>query len=314
MNASIHTNHLSSPQISNRPNDDHSYAVDQSDLFSVGSNTSKLGYYLLQNKKLQPDNIEQILARQSQYHLPFGTWAVNLSLCAHEDIEQALTAQSKARQLAIAQSDISKVVSCAFTNLGPYASAILELRHFLQLNWLGSDKRNVLAILSPQQRDGRSVLVANLAVTFAQMGLKTLIIDADLRKSTQTELFGVKSTGKGLSELCQGLCPIQESIVEVGAITNLYLMRSGMLMQNPHDIFARDGFAKVLSQCNASFQIVLVDTPSFAVGTEATLIARHAGSALLVARNGKTSVEAFESMSNKVKQNGINGVGAMLIG
>jgi protein-tyrosine kinase len=314
MNASTQSTHLSTPTILSAVEIDKSEVSAQSEWSEQEVDKAKLGSLLLHANKIKLENVEQILGRQRQLHLPFGTWAVNLSLCTQADIEQALVAQTKARRLAIADSGISKKVSCTFASSGPYASAILELRNFLQLNWLGINQQNVLTILSPQQSDGRSILVANLAVTFAQLGLRTLIVDADLRKPTQSKLFANKPNGAGVSELTRGLRLLRETIVNVPAVPNLYLMPSGQVINNPHDIFAREGFASLLNQCRNLYQVILVDTPSFEAGTEASLIARHSGSALLLARNGKTSAEAFNQMSIRVKQNSIHGVGSILIG
>src|SRR6202030_2464775 len=80
---------------------------------------------------------------------------------------------------------------------------IRKLRSQLMIRWLNTAHRKVLAITSPDRGEGRSWLAANLAVAFAQVGLRTLLIDADMRRPQQHRLFNVDNA-LGLSAFLTG--------------------------------------------------------------------------------------------------------------
>src|SRR5207253_11148190 len=118
---------------------------------------------------------------------------------------------------------------------------------------------------------GRSFIAANLAVVFAQLGQRTLLIDADLRNASQHRLFGVDNR-LGLSAVLSGRADASEAIQRVAAVPNLSLLPAGALPPSPQDLLARPAFAILLDEVAADADLVLLDCPPIGQTADAQTI------------------------------------------
>ena len=109
-----------------------------------------------------------------------------------KDIEDALAQQYGYSHLVVGSNSLPAKVVAAFNPNSPFVEALRGLRSQLMLRWFdGSPGQTSLAITSVDRGDGKSFITANLGVVFAQLGERTLVIDADLRHPTQNEIFGL---------------------------------------------------------------------------------------------------------------------------
>jgi receptor protein-tyrosine kinase len=206
--------------------------------------------------------------------------------------------------------DLSREVVAAHEILSPQVEALRAVRGALMLRWLEhAPARKSLAVLSAAHGEGRSFVAANLAVAFAQIGVRTLLVDADLRASRQHELFGLDN-GAGLSAVLAERAAAHEVLQQ--PLPNLWVLPAGPLPPSPQDLLARPGFARLLQQLEAQADLVLLDSPPFGQAADAQTIAVRAAAALIVVRKHASRMWRVQGVSASVIQAKTSIVGAVL--
>jgi protein-tyrosine kinase len=267
-----------------------------------------LGEILVDNGRLLTDDVMRVLTYQQDKGVSFGEAAVRLRLVNRGDVQQALSQQFEYPVLVPGHGGFSRELVSAYEPFGATAEAIRKLRTELMLRWF-DDARRVLAITSPDRYEGRSYLSANLAVSFAQQGANTLLIDADLRCSALHRLFGVPNRS-GLSTLLgnPSVKPT-EAIFGFSDLPNLSLLPAGSLPPNPLELLGQPAFSRLLSQLAMRFDVVLIDTPAAARNADAQLCASRAGGALVVARRNRSQHESLRALMQSIAASGTTIVG-----
>jgi hypothetical protein len=158
---------------------------------------ANIGKLLQDAGKLKPQDLERVLTLQQKDNLRFGEAAQKLGLVTEDDIRQALSQQFEYPYIPAAEAGLSPQLVAATAPYGKEAEALRSLRSELQLRWF-RDGRKTLAIGSARADEGASYLAANLAVLFAQMGRKVLLVDANMRSPQQQGIFKLDNS-MGLS-------------------------------------------------------------------------------------------------------------------
>jgi non-specific protein-tyrosine kinase len=142
-----------------------------------------------------------------------------------------------------------------------------------------------ILVTSPANADNKSAVLANLAVTFAQAGNKTIIVDADLRKPIQHTLWGV-SNERGLTTmLLEDGALASPPLIET-SVANLSLLPSGTLPPIPADLFSSQRMSEVIGVLKARAAYILFEAPPVLSATDAALLSARLDGALLVVRAG----------------------------
>ena len=272
-----------------------------------------IGAILIDAGRLTPDDVERILQFQRGTELRFGEAGIELGLLTEADILYALSLQFDYPFLQPGPNrPISSEVVAAYRPFSPEGERLRALRSQLQLRWFDeASKRTALSIVSAGRGEGRSYMAANLAVTFAQLGERTLLIDANLRAPRQHKLFKIENH-MGLSSLLAGR--MQEQVVTfVHGIPGLAVLPAGPTPPNPAELLSRPAFARILQQSMSTFDVVLVDTPAFESGADATLLARVTGASLAIARTNLTRTAAFNTLVANLEDAGSHVVGSVLL-
>ena len=168
----------------------------------------------------------------------------------------------------------------------PVAEAYRSLRTNLAFA-RAHDALKTLVLTSPGPADGKSTTVANLAITFAQQGQRTLLIDADLRRAVLDQLFAV-SREPGLTDVLVGRAKLMDVINE-SEIPNLSVLGSGPFPPNPSELLGSQAMRDILRQARESFDIVLLDSPPLLAVTDAAVLSTMVDGAILVVRMGSTA-------------------------
>jgi capsular exopolysaccharide synthesis family protein len=155
-------------------------------------------------------------------------------------------------------------------------------------------KRSALAVVSPSSGDGKTFLSANLAIAFAQLGGRTLIVDADLRGPRQHEVFQVENN-TGLSSVLAGKVDSQV-IQQVAGAPSLFIMPVGITPPNPLELIERPAFSILMRELTSKFDYVIVDTPAAVFGADAQAIAARCGAVLVVTRKNQSRVGALQQL------------------
>jgi capsular exopolysaccharide synthesis family protein len=152
----------------------------------------------------------------------------------------------------------------------------------------------VILVTSALPREGKTTAAANLAVTLAQLGDKTVLIDADLRKPGIGRLLNL-GTGKyaGLSSYLAGVSSLDLVTVPHPAIPNLAAIPTGPLPPNPADLLSSHRLTDAIAELRTKYKFIVIDSPPVMAATDAVILSVQADGVLLVVRSGETPKEAF---------------------
>ncbi|WP_269791607.1 polysaccharide biosynthesis tyrosine autokinase [Stenotrophomonas sp. Iso1] len=171
-------------------------------------------------------------------------------------------------------------------------------------------KNNVLAISGPRPGVGKTFVAANLAAVIAQGGQRVLIIDVDMRKGTVHKVLGV-GLAKGLSDVLAGSTLAEDVIAVVRGLANMHYMTRGDTPPNPAELLMHPRFEQMLGQLAAAYDLVIVDTPPILAVTDAVVVAKHAGSTLMVTRFGVNQPKEILLSMKCFERNGVQVKGAI---
>lgn len=269
-----------------------------------------LGAILIAAGRLDLAGAKKILDRQRVEGLSFGQAAISLGLLTEADVELGLARQFDSAHVVTGNSALSDELVTAYEPFGAQAEALRVLRAELMQRWFKGPGKHALAITSALPQEGRSYLAANLAVAFSQLGQRTLLIDADLRRPRQHALFGL-SNRNGLSALLAGRAG-PEAIRPIAGLRGLSVLRAGARPPNPADLLGRPAFGQLLRALARHYDVVLIDTPAAEARIDARSVAASAGAALVVARKDVSPLGAVSELSHTMTRSGVAVLGAVL--
>lgn len=270
-----------------------------------------LGALLIDAGKLSPDGVESILRAQHQNPgLRFGEAAVQLGLVRAEDVQHALSRQFSYAYLAPGDESLSPEIIAAFRPYSPFVEQLRALRSQLMLRWFtGAPNQRAITVVSAERGEGRSFLVANLAVVFSQLGQRTLLIDADLRTPRQHQIFKLDNR-IGLSNVLAGRGGI-EAIVRVPSLSDLSVLPAGTIPPNPQELLGRPALEQLVDELAVGFDVILLDSPAAAHAADAQMLARVTGGVVVLARRDATRIQRVQELAGAMEQAGARLVGAI---
>jgi non-specific protein-tyrosine kinase len=173
------------------------------------------------------------------------------------------------------------------------------------------DPIQALVVTSPAPGEGKSVVVANLAVAMAQGQRSTLLVDADLRRPALHEIFGIPND-PGLTSMIFGEGDMGDlPAVDVG-IEGLAVVPSGPLPPNPADILGSQRMKAAIEKLRASAEIVLFDAPPVIAATDAAVLGTQLDGVLLVVQSGRTRRDQAQRAKELLERVHVRVVGAVL--
>jgi len=157
------------------------------------------------------------------------------------------------------------------------------------LAFSGQDDRERIAVTSAEPGDGKTTVLANLAVSYAQAGKRTLVIDADLRRPGLTKLFAMRGRG-GLSEVLRGegdITALCAERVQTSGVESLDVLPCGPKPSNPAELLSSPRMADVLAWAESNYDRVLVDCPPILAASDAGIVGRLTEGLMLVIQPAK---------------------------
>ena len=265
-----------------------------------------LGLLLVEQGKIKSSDIERILIFARKKKLRFGKAAVKLRLISSGDLDRAIAAQFDYPYLEKGSGGYSaigeKELVAAFSPFSPKGLALRTLRAQLLLHEI-SGRRRALAIIGSQQREGCSYIAANLAVTFSQLGQRTLLIDADLQNARQHKLFGVKND-IGLSAALVGRASFESVTRKLQLFRDLSLIPAGAPVPNSSELLGRVELKNIMPDLHKQYDVVLFDTAPALKTQGAEIVASVCGSALVVVRKNYTRLHDVETLMQLISKEG----------
>lgn len=272
---------------------------------------SNIGRLLQDAGKLKPQDMERVLKLQQEQNLRFGEAAQKLGLVTEADIRQALSTQFDYPTIPASDASLSPELTAATDPYSKEAEALRSVRSELLLRWF-HDGRKTLAIGSARADEGASYLAANLAVLFAQMGRKVLLIDANMRQPRQHDIFSL-GNGMGLSDILAERVPSLQ-VRAVKAFPTLTVLPAGSPPPNPAELLARPSFGALLSGLETSYDIILLDTAASQISSDFQLVAARAGGMLIATRRNVSRLAPLAELKEKIIFTGAQVVGAVVLG
>ncbi len=258
-----------------------------------------IGEILVSEGVLNPAEVEEILSYAEAHDMRFGQAAIALSRVAQDDLDKVLANQFTLPDIQLEKGDLSKELVTAYKPFSRQAELIRYIRAQLVLGVENTDK-NILAIVSPSKRDGRSYLTANLAVAFAQLGKRTLLLDCHLQKPRQDAIFRLEGA-PGISSMLSGRSDVSAGPTAVEKIPHLHVYPAGPCPPNPDELIASEAFARFLVEARRRYDAVLVDTPPGDSSTAVDWIAARCRNALVIYRRDKISLAKARDFADRMK-------------
>jgi succinoglycan biosynthesis transport protein ExoP len=172
------------------------------------------------------------------------------------------------------------------------AEAFRALRTSLLLS-RADQPPQVILVTSALPKEGKTTATTNLAVTLAQLGDRTLLIDSDLRKPGIAKLLGMSGLRTGLSSYLAGVCDLDGCTYPCPDVPDLSVIPAGPIPPNPADLLSSQRLVDAIEELRHKYKFVVIDSPPIMLATDAAILSTWSDGVLLVARSGETPKGAF---------------------
>lgn len=160
-----------------------------------------------------------------------------------------------------------------------------------------AQRGNVFALVGPGRGEGRSQLCAELAIAFAQLGRRTVLVDADLRHPRQHVLFSADNQWGLAQSLSLGEAPYLNA---VEGLPDLSILTSGTIPPNPLELVSSRRFERLISELGRQFDFIVIDTPAVTQYADALHVATLAQRVVVVSRSESTSLQSLKDMLRRL--------------
>ncbi len=177
------------------------------------------------------------------------------------------------------------------------------------LHLLKTSNNNQILITSPYAGAGKTTTSANLAHSFAQLGKKVIIVDADMRKPSLHKAFSIHHI-PGLSEyLGEKTYSLR---IEATEYENLFILPAGLAPENPAELLHSARFSDLISELSTKYDYVFIDAPPVDVVTDAVIISQFVAGTILIVRQNSTEKDTLIRTVNALKNVNANILGYVL--
>ncbi|MEI8340014.1 MAG: polysaccharide biosynthesis tyrosine autokinase [Verrucomicrobiota bacterium] len=191
---------------------------------------------------------------------------------------------------------------------------ILENFRVIRTNLLSmgsmSKPPHVMMVTSSIPKEGKTVVSSNLAISFAQMGAKTLLIDTDLRRGRLHRLFGLRKS-PGLSNLLLEKSTLEETLRPTGK-ENLTVLTAGAHLESGTELLGSQKFADIMKELRGRYDRILIDTPPVLGLSETSILQGQVDGVLFVVWGGRTPIRSMKTAVEMLQANGANLYGFIL--
>ncbi len=274
-----------------------------------GIQGSAIGHILIQAGKLSVEDMNRIVALQGKEQILFGQAAVALGILTEDDVQWALACQYSYPSLESGKLSLSRELPVISDPYGPQVESFRSIRSGLILSGAGKLVQT-LAVLSPGEGEGKTFVAANLAVVFAQLGSKTVLVDLNLRKPRVHEIFDIKNNSGASSLIIKRA--LLDQAVQKTSIDSLDILPSGPKPPNPLELLSWQETSELVATLKNDYDVVILDTPAFSRSADAMVIAALCDGALLVALSGTTKNGSFGLLKKQLDNAGTRVVGAVV--
>ena len=268
-----------------------------------------IGKLLLDSVRLTAEQAEKVVKRQQEKRIRFGEAAVELGYIKPEDIQYALSRQFSYAYLQPGDGLVSDEIVAAYHPFSAYVEKLRTLRSELNQRWFKQGHKTLL-LASDEQGSGCTELAANLAVVFAQLGERTLLIDADLRDSSQHLLFKIANK-QGLTDLLADRADLG-CIHKIHRLPGLSVLTAGTEAPNPQELLARPQFKLLLDELEQQYDVIIMDSPALEACVDAQVMAASIKGAVLVANRSNSRLNGLKAAVRQITNADASVIGCIL--
>ena len=265
-------------------------------------NVRPLGEVIAEARQLSPRKVDRIVARQAEKGERFGESAIALGYASADDVLTALAQQFNYQVATAEQRKQLPELAALNEPFSAQVEAIRAIRSWVLQRVFGEPhhSRRALAVVSPNSGDGKTFFAANLAITLAQLGGRTLLVDGDLRGPRQHQMFGLPNH-YGFSSLLAGRTE-RRVIQQVPTVEGLFVLPVGTTPPNPLELIERPTFTLLMRELISKFDHVVVDTSAGEYGADASVVSARCGAALVVARKDQSRVGELQALAGALSR------------
>ncbi|MBK8130053.1 MAG: polysaccharide biosynthesis tyrosine autokinase [bacterium] len=227
-----------------------------------------------------------------------------------EDIRRRMKRQGK-ELTAQDEARIESKMITRFSPKSPISEAYRSLRTNIQFSDIDNPKR-VILMTSSATKEGKSTTCVNLAITFAQMGSRVLLVDSDLRRPNLHNFFNADKM-YGLSNVLIGSLAFND-VIKRTEVENLDLITAGDIPPNPAEMVASERMRAFLDEARARYDVVLLDSPPVVAVTDAAILTTRADATIVVVSSGMTGRSELKRAMGLIQSVGSHVLGVVLNG
>jgi capsular exopolysaccharide synthesis family protein len=209
----------------------------------------------------------------------------------------------------MSRSDLAAKLVTRHHPKSPVSEAFRSLRTSLRYLSPDQDYRAIL-VTSPGPGEGKSTVLANLAVALAQSGKTVVVFDTDLRRPSQHHIFDVPND-VGLTNLLVGESRL-DSVVRKLEVENLSIITSGPIPPNPSELLQSPRMQAVLAEARSKYEYVLLDSPPVLPITDAAILSSQVDGVIMIIKSGQTRVDHAREAQQTIEKARGKLVGAVL--
>ena len=250
--------------------------------------------------KLSEAQVEAIRAFQRRKGLTFGEAAITLGLVRRDSLFLALSKTYNYPVLDFgSDARFSRELVVGYQPFSARAEAFRSVRSALATGPLSQGK-NAFAVIGARSGVGATHFAANLALSFAQMAVPTLLVDANLRKPRLASLFAVDGNAEGLVEALTRR-DASSPPVAIDVVPGLSLIVSGATAPHPQELLSSKEFLNLSQNAQRNYGVVIYDTPPALDSADAYVVASRVGAAIIVARRHRSRVRDIQTISHALE-------------
>ncbi len=187
-----------------------------------------------------------------------------------------------------------------------------KLRMNLLYTLVDKDKHTVL-VTSAISGEGKSTITANLAISIAISGKKVIVVDADMRRACQSDVFQYDPKSKGLSDVLLGSVEFQDAVMH-DVRENLDVLPAGTIPPNPSELLDSPAMHKLLATLEENYDLVLLDAPPINIVSDPLALSAHVAGGVFVVRQGFSDHREIRRALNAAEMTNLNLLGFVFYG
>ncbi len=268
---------------------------------------------ILGAQNLSKNQVEAIRGFQRRKNLTFGEAAITLGLVRRDSLLLALSKRYNypVFRLGSDEAHFSRELVAGYQPFSAAAEAYRSARSTLATGPLSQGK-NSFVVIGARSGVGVTSFAANLALSFAQMCVPTLLVDANLRRPRLAPLFGIDRKTEGLVEaLTLGAAGSRNVAFDI--VPGLSLLVAGAPAPHPQELLVSKEFLALSQNAQRNYGVVIYDTPPALESADAYVVASRVGSAILVARRHRTKVKDIEKIARTLMDRQCEIAGTILV-